>query len=96
MQNNAPRIDEIRSFFTVLVYMPKTGLARILESADFGAKKRRGHCCPRLSISNKCLLDVVVEEEFVRVRTQAQGVMFLALVADPHFQEVGGEDIALQ
>jgi hypothetical protein len=41
-------------------------------------------------------LHVVVEEEFVRMRAEAQRVMFFALVADPHFEEVRGEHISLQ
>ena len=41
-------------------------------------------------------LHVVVEEELVRMRSQAQRIMLFALVADPHFEEVLREDIALE
>src|ERR1017187_5087117 len=42
------------------------------------------------------VLHVVIKVEFVRMRTQADGVVFLALGADPHFDEVFGEDVALE
>ena len=41
-------------------------------------------------------LYVIVEEEFMRMRTQADCIGFLALVADPHFNEVAGEDVAFE
>ena len=42
------------------------------------------------------ILHVVIEEEFVGVRAQAQGVMFLAFGGDPHFEEVAGEHVAFE
>ena len=40
-------------------------------------------------------LHVVIQEEFVRMRAQPDGVVFLALAANPHLDEVFGEDVAL-
>src|ERR1017187_6959565 len=39
---------------------------------------------------------VVIEEEFVGMRAQPEGIVFLALVANPHFKEVTGEDVAFE
>src|ERR1035441_9865974 len=41
-------------------------------------------------------LYVVIHEELVGMRAQADGVVFLPLGADPHFDEVFGEDVALE
>src|SRR6476660_229333 len=41
-------------------------------------------------------LHVVVEEKLVWMRTQTQCVMFLALVRDPHLNEVFGEHVAFE
>src|SRR5262249_32021813 len=43
------------------------------------------------------VLDVVIERELIRMRTQPDGVDFLlALVPDPGADDVAGEDVALQ
>ena len=42
------------------------------------------------------ILGVVIKMEFVRMRTQAQGVVFFTFVADPHFQEVSRKDVTFQ
>src|SRR6187399_1726291 len=57
-------------------------------------KKRRGffprrNCAP-------LELHVVVKEELVRMRAQADGVVLFALTADPHVQKVCGEDVTLK
>src|SRR5215472_4151684 len=46
--------------------------------------------------SRRRLLDVVVEEELVRMRTQTQSIVLFALGRDPHLDEIGGEHIALE
>ena len=40
--------------------------------------------------------DIVIEMELVWMRTQTQRVVLFALVRDPHFQKVFGEDVAFQ
>src|SRR5262249_47959414 len=42
------------------------------------------------------LLHVVVEEKLIWMRTQAKGVMLLALGRSPYFQEILGEHVALE
>ena len=63
----------------------KTKTARV-----FGPRR----CPPQLLLT--MILNVVVHEEFVWMRAQADGVVFLALGADPHINEVFGEDVALE
>jgi len=41
-------------------------------------------------------LHVVIKEEFVGMRAQAQGIMLLAFGGDPHIQEVLGKDISFE
>src|SRR5947209_8077925 len=56
-------------------------------------------CDYQLSVPFKATqpgLHVVIEEEFVGMRAQAQGVMLLAFVGDPHFQKVRREHVPFQ
>src|SRR5260221_6713986 len=41
-------------------------------------------------------LDIIVEEKFVRMRSQAERIVFFALGGDPHVQKILSEDIALE
>src|SRR5262245_24045046 len=41
-------------------------------------------------------LHVVVEEKLIRMRPQAQSIMFLALVRNPHLQEIPREHVAFE
>src|SRR6266446_6764951 len=40
-------------------------------------------------------LHIIVEEEFIRVRPQAQGIVLFAFGANPHLQKICCEDVSL-
>src|SRR5687768_1337637 len=50
----------------------------------------------RLKLFRKCRLYVVIQEKLVWMRSETDGVSFLALMADPHVNEVSGKDITFQ
>ena len=41
-------------------------------------------------------LHVVIEEKFIRMRTQPQRIVFFAFMTDPHVDEIRRKDIAFQ
>src|SRR6185436_7447315 len=49
-----------------------------------------------LGSSQAPAIHVVIQKELVGMRAQAQRVVFLALVFDPHLQEVARKDVALE
>jgi hypothetical protein len=57
---------------------------------------RKSRSCAHL-VKDLRDLDIIVQEEFIRIRPETEGIHFLgALVVDPHIDRVLGEHIAFE
>src|ERR1043166_7183672 len=74
---------------------------KIKRRGSFDPRRRfsvplEGSSRHRAAASATNILHIIIEKELVGMGAQAQGVVFLPLVFDPHFQKVAREDVAFQ